>query len=426
MKIVLATIGTLGDVYPYIAVAHELQMRGHRVVLSTAAEYRDIVEAAGLQFAPIPPSTLALHSDKEVQRKALHPVFGTEYVIRKMVLPSLSAMYYSLFELCGDADLLVGHFLAYAVPLVAERRNIKWIQVFLHPTGLMSGYDPPAVFPFPAVNRLLRWSPACARTVMRGVRAITSRWATPIEDFRRQIGLGKSLTNPISSPASQYGNMGWFPRILAPRQPDWPSKFEGVGYPFLDSQTIAGTSLSEEMEQFLVEKRPIVFTLGSAASAAGQNFYQQSLLAAQLIDRPALLIGPTTESLNIPDSSKVKVASFLPFDRVYPHASVVVHHGGMGSMAQCLRYAKPAVIVPFAWDQPDNATRAERLGLAEVIRVSKYKSQTVARCLKYVLNMAETQDGITARDAAMPQKHDGVVAAIKYVEGVLADTVPAM
>ena len=108
---------------------------------------------------------------------------------------------------------------------------------------------------------------------------------------------------------------------------------------------------------------PVVFTLGSAAVLAAGDFYEVSAKAAiELGIRAVLLIGTDPRNRlrqQLPDS--ICVAEYAPYSALFSRASLVVHQGGVGTTAQCLRAGKPMLIMPYSHDQPDNARRMRRL-----------------------------------------------------------------
>jgi rhamnosyltransferase subunit B len=102
-RIVLTTIGSLGDLHPKIAIALELQKRGHEVVLATHKEYQNKIEALGLQFYRIRPDNIALNDPQEMARM-MDLKTGTEYVIKHWVCANLRETYTDLMNSAKDAD----------------------------------------------------------------------------------------------------------------------------------------------------------------------------------------------------------------------------------------------------------------------------------------------------------------------------------
>jgi UDP:flavonoid glycosyltransferase YjiC (YdhE family) len=94
---------------------------------------------------------------------------------------------------------------------------------------------------------------------------------------------------------------------------------------------------------------------------------------------------------------------------------MVVHQGGVGTTAQCLRAGKPMLIMPYSHDQPDNARRMMRMKIARVIQRGKYTPWRVVRRLKAMLAdplLAQRAESVGKRLAG----EDGVRAACDALE----------
>src|SRR4051812_34172012 len=120
-RLVLAPVGSLGDLHPAVAVARALAERGHTAVVATHPGYRARVEAAGVGFAPVRPDVGGDGRLGDVMARAMDERRGSEYVIREFVLPHLRDAYADLLAATDGADAIVSHVLAFAAPLVAEQ-----------------------------------------------------------------------------------------------------------------------------------------------------------------------------------------------------------------------------------------------------------------------------------------------------------------
>src|SRR5258708_5179124 len=123
-RVVLTTIGSLGDLHPVVAVGLALRARGHQAVIATHALYRARIEAVGLTFAAVRPDFDDYGPLATVLRRAMHPRSGSEYVLRRLVLPYLREAADDLLAACRNADLIVDHALCVHAPLVGERLGI--------------------------------------------------------------------------------------------------------------------------------------------------------------------------------------------------------------------------------------------------------------------------------------------------------------
>jgi UDP:flavonoid glycosyltransferase YjiC (YdhE family) len=120
---------------------------------------------------------------------------------------------------------------------------------------------------------------------------------------------------------------------------------------------------------------------------AADEFYRDSLQAARILEiRAVLLAGkdPRNRTAATP-SDNIAVFEYLPYSKIFPRAAAVVHHGGIGTTAQALYAGRAMLVVPFAFDQPDNAFRVHRLGVARIIRRQKYSAGRAAEELKILL-----------------------------------------
>jgi UDP:flavonoid glycosyltransferase YjiC (YdhE family) len=145
--------------------------------------------------------------------------------------------------------------------------------------------------------------------------------------------------------------------------------------------------MPDELSEFLdAGAPPVIFTLGSAAVMDARDFFEESAKAAQMLDRRAVLL--YGEYNDPPKGLGENIAGFpyAPFSLVFPRAAAIVHQGGVGTTAQVLRAGVPHLIMPYGHDQPDNAARCRRAGVAEVIGRDDYTAGRAAGLLKNLLS----------------------------------------
>jgi UDP:flavonoid glycosyltransferase YjiC (YdhE family) len=117
--------------------------------------------------------------------------------------------------------------------------------------------------------------------------------------------------------------------------------------------------------------------------------------------------------------ANVIAVDYAPHAALMPRAAAVVHQGGAGTLHHALASGRPMIVVPFAHDQPDNADRARRLGLARVISPRRYRARRVAHALREVLRDWQMANA-AAHVAARIRAEDGVSAACDAIERVAA------
>ncbi|HEU5432756.1 MAG TPA: glycosyltransferase, partial [Thermomicrobiales bacterium] len=144
-RVVLATFGTLGDLYPTLGVALGLHERGHDVTVATNPFHRAGVERLGLRYAPLRPDLPDWKQDPGVIARMMDPRRGTERVVREFILPRLRVQYDDLAAVAGDADLIVSSLLVFSARLVAERFAVPWASMAFQPAAFFSVFDPPVL-----------------------------------------------------------------------------------------------------------------------------------------------------------------------------------------------------------------------------------------------------------------------------------------
>jgi UDP:flavonoid glycosyltransferase YjiC (YdhE family) len=381
-RIVLTSVGSLGDLHPFIAIGLGLKARGHDPIIATSECYRAKVETLGLGFRPLRPDS-DMVADPE------------------------------------GADLLVSHAITFATRLVAEKHGIAWASSMVTPGGFFSAYDPPLLPGYPEVTRSLRFlGPAVWAPLGRFLKRASRRWAGPWYRLRRELGLPPTTElNPLVDGHSPALHLALFSRWLAERQPDWPAQTVITGFPFHDRDGAGG--LPPDLGRFLDDgPLPIVFTLGSSAASIAGRFYEHSVAAARRLGRRAVLI--LGDLRNRPPALPDGVAAFgyAPFSELFPRAAAVVYPGGIGTTGLAMRSGRPMLVVPHAHDQPDNADRLTRLGVARTIYRHRYAPERAAAELGRLLD-----DPAFSRRASEVAGHvaqeDGVEAACRALEALL-------
>src|SRR5215217_5141861 len=125
-RIILNTFGSFGDIHPYMAIAHELQRRGHVPVIATMPGYREKIEAAGLPFAPVRPDIpQPKEQGSELVEKIMEPKTGPRFLTEELIFPAVRDSYADLLQAIEGADLLITHPAAPAGPLVARKRAYR-------------------------------------------------------------------------------------------------------------------------------------------------------------------------------------------------------------------------------------------------------------------------------------------------------------
>jgi rhamnosyltransferase subunit B len=422
-RVVFTTWGSFGDLHPYMALALELQERGHHAVIATSPLYREKVKAEGLAFHPVRPDLPPpdAETSAEIIRRVSDRRGGPSYLFRELLVPHLRETYADTLAAAtaeGGADLLVSHQVPLTAPLVAQKTGIKWISSVLFPIAFTSIYDPPTPPQLPALRTLAATHPLVARTIFGLGKWTTKSWVEPIQQFRHELGLPPQGNPIFEGQHSPNLVLALFSKLLAQIQPDFPSNTIITGFPFYDRKD--EQKPPPELFRFLDEgEPPILFTLGSSLVWVARDFYRVSIEAAQKLERRALLL--IGDKRNLPQTklpAGVAAFDYAPHSLVMPRACTVVHQGGIGTTGQALRAGQPMLVVPFGQDQPDNAHRCVRLGIGRTLSPSRF---TVPRV---VSELSELLDNPSYREQAAQvgqrvREENGTKRACDAIEQVL-------
>lgn len=417
--IVIATVGSLGDLFPFPAVGKELRRRGHRVTVATHAIHQLPIEQAGLRFADA--SGMAEPEDRAAfTAKAFHRWRGPRFVVHDIAALDVRASYEKLVPMCADADVLVTSTLAFAAQIIGEQRGatgaLRWLSAVLAPAGFLSAFDPPATG-LALLDRFLSSSPQRGRWVQRIGERITRPWTAPVRAFRAELGLPE--VSPQGDPFHRgqhapEGVLALFSPLLGQPQPDWPPNVGVTGF----ARYVQPSADDTVVDQFLgAGPSPLVFTLGSAAVHAGANFLRESLDAARQLDqRAVLLTGSPAMRAQLPRDlpATIHAVDYADHASLFPRASVIIHHGGIGTSSEALRAGRPMLVVPHGFDQPDNAARLQRLGVAEILPAHHYRADRAMPLLDRLLHRSGYPRLGRACAQAM-QAEDGAVAAADII-----------
>ena len=315
---------------------------------------------------------------------------GTEQGLREFLFPALRQTYDDLLDAATKperADLLLLGELNYAGPMVAEVTGIPWASYVLAPLSFFSAFDPPVLPMYPRLARADKTVPGMGRAIKRLARFVSRKWPEPIYELRSELGWPRGANPLFDAKHSPYLVLALFSRVLGVEQKDWPAN------------TLIRASVFTTRMRATRRCRRVLRSFWPRASRRwcsrwgrrrcwrreGSTSFRRGR-RCKLGVRAVLLIG--ADPRNRPQQAlpeSICVAEYAPYSALFPRAAMVVHQGGVGTTAQCLRAGKPMLIMPYSHDQPDNARRMRRLKVARVIQRAYYTPVRVARKLKTML-----------------------------------------
>lgn len=428
-QVLLSTMGSLGDLHPFMAIALRLREHGYYPVIATSPQYRDNVSLEGIGFHPVGPTPEQLFRDLnmdigEFGRKVSK---DTLFILEGAIFPYLQSMYDELSAAIDRSALVLSSPLLYAARFAAERLVVPHLTVALQPMIFISAYDPPCAPQAPWVAPLVSKLGRAATSIVYGAaKRLVANRARPLYQFRRAVGLpetGRDLL--FEGQFSPYGTLATYSNLFAPVQPDYPPNTTVTGFTFYDRTADQRSALSAQLRNFLSSgPPPLVFTLGSFAVDFPGEFYRVSReVARRLRQRAVLVVGAqrVVSYASEPADTDVFVADYARFSDLFPHALAIIHHGGIGTTGQALRAGKPQLVVPVLGDQFDNAARVVRLGVGRSLRLTRYQPTSVEAELSRLLG----QPRYATRAATVGHQvcqEDGAEVAARIVDRLLAST----
>ena len=407
--VILCAIGSSGDVHPFVGLGRALRRRGYRVTVITAGYFRNLVEQAGLEFVdPLP----AMDFREMIRNPRIwHPLHGTRTIIDHAVRPLLEPVYRSILDHQTPGHTLVcGSSLACGARVAQEAEGIPLVSIHLSPMLFRSDFEGPRL-PVLLVHRGPAWF---RRLQWWLIDSISDRAICPwLNAFRGRLGL-----SPIRDVFREWMHsplrlIAMFPEWFAPLQPDWPPQTRLTGFPLYSEEGVVEPA--PDVVRFLEDGTPpLVFTPGSA-NVFGGDFFAAAADACQRLGRRGLLLTRFPEQVPAALPDGVRHADFVPFRWLLKRAALLVHHGGIGSMSQALAAGVPQVIMPMGFDQCDNASRVERLGVGRSLPPKRFRGAALAETIRGLVDEPAVTDRCRAIAARLADA-DGIERSCTEIE----------
>jgi len=382
LEILLATLGSAGDVHPIIGLAIALKNRGHKVKLITNPYFKTLVESVGIEFIGLGSTQDYLSAVENPDM--WNPRKGFKLVAEGGVLPIMRPLYEIITSHDPKKTIVAASSFCLGARLAQEKQHFRLATFHLQPAIIRTTYETPV---FPGMKLPERLPRFLNRLLYSAADFfILDPILTPgLNSFRKELGLAPVkhiFGHWMHSPEKV---IGFFPEWFAKLQPDWPQNTELTGFIHFDGSNEKDL-LNKDIADFIDNKtQTLVFTPGTAMKHA-KDFFQVSVQVTQKLGKQALFLTKFKSHLpnNLP--SNIKHVEYIPFSLILPKITALIHHGGIGTSAQALAAAIPQLIMPLNHDQPDNAARLERLGVATSIFPENYTVETVSQKLSYLLN----------------------------------------
>jgi UDP:flavonoid glycosyltransferase YjiC (YdhE family) len=382
MHVILVSVGTDGDVFPYVGLGAKLRSRGHQVTLAASAHYESLASAYGFAFH-------ALVSAKENDELFSHPDFWNPLknapLMARWGVRFIRRQYELLSKLIVEDSVLVSSPAVFAATLVHETAGTPLVNLVLQPWMIPSSIAPPIM---PHLT-LLRSAPQFVwKVIWRALDVVVEVLAgRELNRVRASLGL-RPMRRIIQNWLSPQLALGLFPEWYGQPQADWPPQLRLTGFPLFDGGK-DGEDLPTQLLEFCQagERPPVAFTFGTGMAHSAQ-FFRRAAEACEVLGVRGVFLTKFRDQL--PDTLPASVfhCAFAPFQKLFPHCAAVVHHGGIGTVAKAMAAGTPQLICPIYFDQIDNGVRARALGVGDWIKPRDREGRTVADALTKLMTPA--------------------------------------
>jgi rhamnosyltransferase subunit B len=403
MHVVVTSFGSDGDFNPLLAIAGALVRRGVTVTFVANPFYERRVLRTGSRFVAAG-RFLDIFAALRDNPRYLSTVRGGVAVWKELVVPIICDTYPVVRETVQQlgATVVVSHVLSFAGVWAAAHTGARNVLVTTTTSGWLSRHQP-MVFANWRAPRVVQ--SALTVALRAGAEAVLRR---ALRRVAAEIG---APALPGAVPDADL-HLGVWPAWFRPPAPDDPPHATMCGF-VLDSAD-AWDPLPADLETFLTAgDAPVVAAFGSAASLFAADRYRTVGDACERLGRRCVLIGSSAGAV-APTANRMVVPS-TPYARIFPRASVVVHHGGFGTCAEALRAGKPSLITPFAFDQFDTAARVHAAGLGRWFAGKPTSAAAMVTALDWVLRSAPLEAGARAAAARIAAAPNGADRAAELI-----------
>ncbi len=413
MRLTIFTLGTRGDVEPYIALAKKAIEKGHSAIICTGKSFKTLIEENSVEFAEVTSDLMAMLETEEgkmVYKSAMRHPFRTKKYLKEVVNPAYRKSLDQFYQAAQAASVIIYHPKVFGATDISKFLKIPCISMPPVPVTY-----PIEEFPNLAISASRNFGRTLNKLTYKIMYKAESASIKEVNDFRvKTLNLPKRKSGkyvfkiddreiPIIYPISPH---------LFQDVKSWEGKVYLPGFFYLDTHN---EMLGEEIVEFLNSgKKPIVISFSSIVLKSVDKF-QKTLVEAlkETKNRAIILIG--NSGINLEGEKNILTVKSAPHSLLFPLAKGIVHHGGMGTMAAALKSGKPQIIIPFAVDQPFWANRLYKLGYSlKPLRESKITAKRMIGLFGELDKPGINQRVQEIRIAL--SKEDGTGNAISYIE----------
>jgi rhamnosyltransferase subunit B len=361
-NIILTTMGTGGDVFPFITIGAALKARKHNVTLLTHSYFSEEAQKAGLNFAAL--DTPEESTQMMQEGPLLNTPRGLLSFLDRHILPKVLIECELIRERysAGNTILVTRSGPGFAARIASELLRAPLVALFMAPAHILG---------WKIFEQLM--------SSMIGPR---------LNDLRQQVGL--QAVKQWEPWLRYQTSIGLWPDWFCQSSTDWPSYIRLVGF-VLSDDPHKGT-IDDHHRRALTDGKPTVMLTAGTGFFGGQDFFHITAEACRLAGFRALLVSRHKEI--VPPRLQEDCLYFpsVPsLGGLMPYVSAVCHHGGMGTLGQAVAAGIPQLIMAAGGDRPDNGGRLKKLGVAEFIGPKQRTPEVVADALRRLIGSGDVK-----------------------------------
>lgn len=403
MRITIPTIGSRGDVQPFIALAQGLKQAGHSVTLASHPTMKKLVESHGVTFAPIGPNIDIAQEAAAIRHRAGNAIVGLIQGMR-FGFRMLESCHDDILTQCRKTDLVIVPTAIAAGKNEAELSSRPYLSVTLMPWAIP--WDDPA-------------RPLFKRTIYRTLDILIHLVTTlPLNRIRNKQGLPPVGKEGFTS--SRLNLVPVSPAVFE-ENPLWEPHHHLVGYWF--AQKPDNWRPNADLLSFLENGEPPVLISLGAMSLGKEDALASAKLFVDAIQQAgirAIIQGWETGIKQLTLPATIYAVGSLPHSWLLPRCTGIVHHGGYGTTSAGLQAGIPALLIPHVSDQFYWGQQINKLGTGpKPIPRKKIDKDGLAASLNELIR----DKNLHARAAALGKQistENGIGNAIRLIEETFA------
>ena len=396
-------------------------MCGFPIIFLVNEYYRNLVEECGFGFRST--GTIKQHIDFHSDVRIWDPASDiVELGFEAFIKQAIEASFRHVIELNEKMHALavISTYPTFnGATMAADALSIPHITVALSPRYIPSHVAPPA----PLKWLLPNWVPlAIKKSVFKAISYASARrlmrkaYFRTLNEMRKSYGLsGLTTSQMVGSFSESHLNIATFPGWYGLRASDWPTNLHATGFPEFTQMDHGAQEIADKFIRSYGS--PLAFTTGTGIQDATRLFSEGKKICKNL-DVPGLFVGKVENRMDYGMKGFLHL-DYVDFKFVLPRCRAIVHHGGIGTLAEAVRAAIPQLVRPLAFDQFDNADRVHRLGLGTFVMPKHFHEKKVTPIIRKLISYGGA-NGIIDKYAALAKDDGAIPKACDLIEKFLS------